>query len=443
MLSKLWLHALLLAHGMWSNPRLTAQQALGQIKMQQAAENEPGERIETEPPLVTIPRQAPPAISAEALSRGQLLGEIEEKTKRVRAFLSERGYDAVVLTQVRNFAWMTAGIADNQIVLGSEKGASSLVITKDGRRFIVASVSELPRLAAESLSGLGYEPKGLAWTDSDLGAAVKKLVASDRVASDTIIPGLDTVDIVGLRSPLTDTEVVKLRWVAKRTAEAVVEVIEGLSPGVTERSIEARASDALLRRNVRPTVLMVGTDERIQNYRHTPPTDFATLETDAMITVCAKRWGLTVAMTRLVHFGDATADMQRKLAAAARVSSTLQARLKPGKTAAELFGIMTQTYAESGFPEEWRLHHQGGAIGYAEREWVALPQGAQRVGERQAFVWNPTVQGTKVEDTVLVTKNGFENLTLTEGWPTVTTMVDGKAIRSPAILFKSPATARR
>ena len=419
MLSKLWLHALLLGNGaMWSNPRLTAQQALGQIKMQQAAENEPGERIEAEPPLVTIPRQAPPAISGEALSRGQLLGEIEEKTKRVRAFLTERG-----------FSWMTAGIADNQIVLGSEKGASSLVITKDGRRFIVASVSELPRLAAESLSGLGYEPKGLAWTDTDLGGVVKKLVASERVLSDTLIPGLDTADIVGLRSPLTDTEVVKLRWLAKHTAEAVVEVIEGLSPGVSERSIEARASDALLRRNIRPTVLMVGTDERIQNYRHTPPTDFATLDTDVMITTCAKRWGLT--------------DMQRKLTAAARVSATLQARLKPGKTAGELFAVMTQTYAEAGFPDEWRHHHQGGAIGYSEREWFALPQGPQRVTERQAFVWNPTVQGTKVEDTVLVTKNGVENLTLTEGWPTVTTMVDGKAIRSPAILIKAAATARR
>ena len=444
MLSKLWLHALILANGgMWSsNPRLTAQQALGQLKQQQAAEND-GEPIEAEPPLITIPRQAPPAISAEALSRAQLLAEIEEKTKRVRGFLAERGYDAIVLTQVRNFAWMTAGIADNQIVLGSEKGASSLVITRDGRRFVVASVSELPRLAAESLSGLGYEPKGLAWTDTDLAGAVKKLVASERVLADTLVPGLDTADITSLRAPLTDTEIVKLRWVAKHTAEAVVEVIESLSPGVSERSIEARTSDALLRRNLRPTVLMVGTDERIQNYRHTPPTDFATLETDALITVCAKRWGLTVAMTRLVHFGDATADMQRKLSAAARVSATLQARLKPGKTAGELFGIMTATYAEAGFADEWRLHHQGGAIGYSEREWFALPQGTQRVTERQAFVWNPTVQGTKVEDTVLVTKSGVENLTLTEGWPTVTTVVDGKTMRSPAILIKAAATARR
>ncbi len=442
MLSK-WALLIILGNPAW-NPRITAQQARAHAKMEEQAQADelPG-AIDVEPPLVTIPRQAAPAISAEALSRSQLLAEIEEKTKRVRAFLAERGYDAIVLTQVRNFSWMTAGIADNQIVLGSEKGASSLVITKDGRRFVVASVSELPRLAAESLSGLGYEAKGLAWTDTDLGGAVKRLVASERILSDSLIPGIDTADIVALRSPLTDTEVLKLRWVAKHTAEAVVEVIEGLSPGVSERSIEARTSDALLRRNIRPTVLMVGTDERIQNYRHTPPTDFATLDTDAMITVCAKRWGLTVAMTRLVHFGDATADMQRKLAAAARVSATLQARLKPGKTAGELFNITTQTYAEAGFADEWRLHHQGGAIGYSERDWFALPQGPQRVSERQAFVWNPTVQGTKVEDTVLVTKHGVENLTLTEGWPTVTTVIDGKTIRSPAILVKAPATARR
>ncbi len=442
MLSKLLLSILLTNPD--CNPRITAQQALGQLKMEEQRHDEERPRaFDDDPPLVIIPQKAPPAISAEALDRHALMREIDEKVQRVRAFLNERSYDALVLTQVRNFSWLTAGIADNQIILGSERGTASLVVTKDGRRFVVASVSELPRLVAEGLSGLGYEAKGLAWTDTNVGAAIKKIVGSERVLSDTAITGLDTADVVALRSPLTDTEIVKLRWLAKNTAEAVVEVIEGLSPGVSERSIEARTSDALLRRKIRPTVLMVGTDERLAHYRHTPPTDFATLETDAMIAVSAKRWGLTVSVTRLVHFGDPTPEMTRKVTAAAKVSATLQSRLKPGVSSGELFTAMTRVYADAGFPDEWRLHHQGGAIGYSERDWYALPDGQQRVAARQAFVWNPTVQGTKVEDTVLVNKNGIENLTLTEGWPVVVTTVDGKAIRSPAILVKPLTTARR
>jgi hypothetical protein len=35
-----------------------------------------------------------------------------------------------------------------------------------------------------------------------------------------------------------------------------------------------------------------------------------------------------------------------------------------------------------------------------------------------AFAWNPTIQGAKSEDTVLVTENGFEVLTATGEWPT-------------------------
>jgi hypothetical protein len=35
-----------------------------------------------------------------------------------------------------------------------------------------------------------------------------------------------------------------------------------------------------------------------------------------------------------------------------------------------------------------------------------------------AYAWNPTVQGSKSEDTYLVTADGVENLTATGDWPT-------------------------
>jgi hypothetical protein len=36
----------------------------------------------------------------------------------------------------------------------------------------------------------------------------------------------------------------------------------------------------------------------------------------------------------------------------------------------------------------------------------------------QAFAWNPTGQGAKVEDTVLLTDAGLEVLTVDPDWPT-------------------------
>ncbi|MEF8780131.1 MAG: hypothetical protein V5A46_05600, partial [Haloferacaceae archaeon] len=75
-------------------------------------------------------------------------------------------------------------------------------------------------------------------------------------------------------------------------------------------------------------------------------------------------------------------------------------------------------YAAVGWEGEWRNHHQGGAAGYAGREWIATPDADDPVSAPMAYAWNPTVQGTKSEDTVLV-DGGFETLTATGNWPTV------------------------
>jgi hypothetical protein len=72
-----------------------------------------------------------------------------------------------------------------------------------------------------------------------------------------------------------------------------------------------------------------------------------------------------------------------------------------------------------GFAGEERNHHQGGAIGYRAREWVAHPRSQEVVQPRQAFAWNPTITGTKVEDTALVLDGRAEIITPTPGWPTI------------------------
>lgn len=56
-----------------------------------------------------------------------------------------------------------------------------------------------------------------------------------------------------------------------------------------------------------------------------------------------------------------------------------------------------------------------------------------------AYAWNPTVQGTKSEGTVLVTQEGYEPFTLTGNWPTQTVQSykHNEEVTRPDILYRT------
>jgi antitoxin VapB len=108
-----------------------------------------------------------------------------------------------------------------------------------------------------------------------------------------------------------------------------------------------------------------------------------------------------------------------------------------GATSAELFKVAQDAYAAQGFPGEERFHHQGGATGYGEREWVATPEGTEVVVNNQAFAWNPSIRGGKVEDTVLLSGGAIENLTATPELPVLAdAIVEGSSYAAAGVLVK-------
>ncbi len=373
--------------------------------------------------------------------------EVEEKVHRIRNFLQREKLGGLLLGHVRNFAWLTAG-GDSHIVLGSPAGAASLLVLADGRRFLVSPNNESQRLLREELAGLGFELRDYKWFEDKIApdrklALVRELAGSAPVATDMPYAGLRVAEqeAIDLRTPLLTGEVRRLRWLGHETAAAVAEVARAIRPGVTERQMEAMTSQALLRRGIRPTVLLMGADERIANFRHAIPTDRA-IRRYAMINVCAERWGLVVAMTRFVHFGPLPKELAERAAAVARIDAAYLAHTVSGATADEILRAGMRAYEREGYPGEWEKHHQGGAIGYLERDWVAVPGLAERVHVNQAFAWNPTLPGAKSEDTVLVTDEGLEVLTELRDWPTVEVEVEGKMFRRPAILLRPLAKGR-
>ena len=156
-----------------------------------------------------------------------------------------------------------------------------------------------------------------------------------------------------------------------------------------------------------------------------------------MLNLCTRRWGLTISITRFVHFGAPPTDLVERFKSAARVNRQLLNATRAGASSAALFKAGQAAYAQEGFAGEERFHHQGGATGYGEREWVATPNGAQVVLDRQAFAWNPSIRGGKIEDTVLLRDGVIENLTPTPELPILfEEMVDGSDYAAAGLLVK-------
>jgi Xaa-Pro aminopeptidase len=135
-------------------------------------------------------------------------------------------------------------------------------------------------------------------------------------------------------------------------------------------------------------------------FRHAVPTD-KPLEKYAMLVLNGRRWGLVCSITRFVHFGKVSVKLRRTSQAAAQIAATCIEATRPGRPLAEILRLAIRTYAELGFADAWKQHHQGGAVGYEPREFFITLDSVESVVEGQAYVWNPSIGNSRAVNTIL------------------------------------------
>ncbi len=358
------------------------------------------------------------AASNELFPVRERRAELEAKYQRIQQFLAEQSLDALLVSRHENISWATAGAVEMRVAIPFELAVGSLLFTRSGQRYYLTTNNEAARLAQEEFAQLDYQAVVAPWYANDVAASIRKIVGQGKVAGDTASNGLSAISMQSLRLALTEGEIARYRWLSEHVAEATTDVLLTLRPGVSEATMQAKIAERLLEQNILPTVFLMGTDARIRNYRHAVPRA-GVLDRYGMINLCARRWGLAVSITRFVHFGPMPTELQEKFAAVAQVNAHLLHATREGATSDALFHVAQQAYAELGYPGEEQQHHQGGATGYSEREWVAQPKGTERVLDGQAFAWNPSLQGAKAEDTVVLRQGSIEVLTNTPRLPVV------------------------
>lgn len=356
----------------------------------------------------------------------------EVKLAKVRALMAERELEALVLSRLDNLFWLGCGL-DAHVPIAAETGVATLVVTADSVCLVTTNI-EAPRLRDEELHRIGVALEVVPWWEDRLGARVGELCGmARRVGSDVPAGGRETVSLAPLRYGLLPDEVEAYRALGADQGAAIGAVAREFERGESEFQIAGRLANALLARGITPTVLLVAADERIAHYRHPIPTS-RTVDRAALLVCGGRRDGLIVSVSRMVCFGAPGAELVRRHEAVCAVDAAFIAATVPGAPVAEVFAAGVAAYASAGFPEEWHHHHQGGATGYQGRDYRGTLTCNETVVSWQAFAWNPSIAGTKSEDTIIATPDGPEILSASPDWPLLPVHVAGTTVARADLL---------
>lgn len=328
------------------------------------------------------------------------------RREKVLKFMEQQNVQALLLSNSANFAWYTGG-ADNRVDCSSAEGVAALLITRE-TEWVLTNNIEADRMREEETPQ--FEVVEHPWQEGG-ARLLGELVGNARLGADGAVGGAKDVEkgVTPLRYVLDDEAVRRYREVGADAVAAMDEAAAVLEPGVDEREAAAELSAACRRRGLFTPVLFAASGERLSHYRHPIPYG-GPLGARCMLVVCAERSGLFANLTRLVHFEDPDPETARRQRACQEILRRLRAEAThEGRTLADIFTDCQRLYAEEGYPDGWRDHHQGGLTGYAPREIIATPDTQLEIGAGMAFAWNPSLLGgAKAEETFILASWGRE-----------------------------------
>jgi len=332
--------------------------------------------------------------------------EVIEKKKRIRTLMDSLNLDAILLKRQCNFSWVTCG-GTNQVSIATEMGAASILITS-GEEYVICNSIEAPRIEKEEkLSEQGYKIKIFKWYEDWEEKIINEITKGGEIGCDVDFPGTKNIskDLNPLRYSLTPWEVERYKEVGYLTSRAIEETAFTIKPGDKECEIIGRLTERLWSNRLDYVTIFCAADERISNFRHPIATE-KKIKKRAMVCVNARKYGLIISLTRFVQFGKVPRELRKKYNANVYIDCVMMANTIPGRLAVDVLKKGIEAYKEMGYPEEYQLHHQGGAIGYTGRDYKVNFQTKEIVQENQGFTWNPSITGSKSEDTMLATSSG-------------------------------------
>lgn len=334
--------------------------------------------------------------------------------ERIREWLNKKELDGVLLGRRDNYAWVSSG-AKNHVVTNGEEGVAYYVIKKDAVS-LIADSSDLPRMLREQ-NPLGAEGILVPWYES-MEEFIANYIKGEKFVSDNGVAGTLNVqeELIDLRLELTGEEAERYKEIGQLCANIVEGVCMEARPGQTETEIAQILKCRCIENGISPDCVLVGADERIMDYRHPMPAD-KKIGSSLMVVLGGEKYGLNISMTRMVYFEEIPEEIKERYKKTQYIFACMQMMMKDGMPYKEYFENVQQLYKEAGYDGEWKMHHQGGPTGYGCREFVVTPDNEKFMHKGQAYAWNPTIQGTKCEETTYMDGEKIQVLTRTGSWP--------------------------
>lgn len=362
------------------------------------------------------------------------LYELQIKLERVRNFLAEQGISGILLKKQANFSWLTGG-GLNMIGIATELGMSSLLVTPNDLYLIANRIEASRMMDEEGLKELGFKLLTFEWYEDREESLVKEVIDCVPIGCDMPVYGFSNLDadFKKLRYELTTAEIERYLFLGEKLSAAIEKVLSEVKPGDTEAEITGQLTALLWKDRIDPTGYMAAADERALLYRHPIPT-LNEVKKFLMLCINARYKGLITTITRLVHFGKPSDALIRQYRDNVEIECLMIAKTTIGESMNTPFKAGIDLYESQGYLGEWKLHHQGGAMGYYARDVKVTPDTTEIIRPNQAFCWNPSITGTKSEDGFITTTQGPLMITKPVIFPSLNVEVEGLQFTRPDIL---------
>lgn len=363
--------------------------------------------------------------------------EISLKEERVKNLMKSLGLDGIVFKKQSNFSWLTGG-GINMVPVCTDMGFTTILVTEKEKYLISNCIESTRNMEEENLEDFGFNLLEYEWFESREQDLIKKIVPSLNVGCDVSVYSLKNIEpqIKEIRYSLTPSEIERYLWLGEKTSEAIESVLIDIEkPGFTEAEITGELAKRLWKDRIDPVGYQAAADERAYKYRHPIPTE-KKIDKSLMLCVMSRKWGLITTITRLLNFGEVSEKIKKQYRDNVYIECEMIAATKPGTQTNRIFNSARDLYEELGYHNEWKLHHQGGAMGYDVRDYICSGDSKEVVQENQVFCWNPSISGTKSEDAFIAIKDGFKFITKPVLFPSLEIKAGDIIFQRPDILEK-------